>query len=51
MDWTFGKIEDSDVVDMANMTLQEDLMRELTGLRCSYAAVLIASKKMDLGYL
>ena len=38
----------SDVVDVANLTLEHDLLKHLTGLRRSYAAVLTADKKMDL---
>ena len=44
----FGKIQGSDVVDVANLTLDLDVLRELTGSRHSYAAVLTSGKKMNL---
>ena len=42
----FGKIQDSDVVDVANYTLEQDELKYLTGSGRSYAAVLTADKKM-----
>ena len=47
----FGRIQDSDVVDMANLTLEQDILRELTGSRRCYAAVLMANNNWDLQYL
>ena len=47
----FGKIQGSVVVDMANLTLQQDVLRELTGSRHLYAAVFTVNKKRDLCYL
>ena len=44
----FGKIQDSDVVDVANYTLEQDELKYLTGSGRSYAAVLTADKKNDL---
>ena len=44
----FGKIQDSDVVDVANYTLEQDESKYLTGSGRSYAAVLTANKKNDL---
>ena len=44
----FSKIQGSDVVDVANLTLEQDV---LTGTRHSYPAVLTADKKKDLRYL
>ena len=44
----FGKIQDSDVVDVANYTLEQDELKYLTGSRRSYAAVVTAGKKNDL---
>ena len=46
-----GKIQCSDVVDMANMTLEQEVMKDLTGLRRFYVALLTAAKNMDLWYL
>ena len=46
-----GKIEGNDVVDVANLTLEQDMLRELTGSRSSYAAVFTADKNRDLRYL
>ena len=34
-----------------NLTLEQDVLKELTGLRCSNADVLTADKKKDLHYL
>ena len=31
-----------------NLTLEQDVLKELMGLRCSYAVVLTANKKKDL---
>ena len=45
----FGK--NSHVVDVANLNLEQEAWRELTGLRCSYAAVLTTNKEKDLCYL
>ena len=47
----FGKIEDRDVVDVANFTLEQDIMRELMGTRHSYAAIITINKKKELRYL
>ena len=44
----FGKIKGSDVVDITNLTLEQEVSRELTESRRSYAAVLIADKNRDL---
>ena len=44
----FGKINDSDVVDVANYTLEQDELKYLTGSGRSYAAVVTAGKKSDL---
>ena len=44
----FGKINSSDVVDMANLTLEQDILNDLTGLRSSHAAVLTANKRLGL---
>ena len=43
-----GKIQDSDVVDVANYTLEQDEFKYLTGSERSFAAVLKADKKNDL---
>ena len=43
----FCKIEGSDVVDVANFTLEQDVIRELTCSRHTYAAVLTADKNRD----
>ena len=40
----FGKIHGSDVVDVANHTLEHDEIVYITGLRLSYAAVLTIDK-------
>ena len=40
-----GKINDSDVVDVANYTLEQDELKYLSGSGRSYAAVLTANKK------
>ena len=40
----FGKIQGSDVLDVANHTLEEEVLKELIGSRCSYTAVLTADK-------
>ena len=37
------------MVDIANMTLEHYVLREVTGSRCSYTAVLTANKKRDPG--
>ena len=47
----FGKIKGSDVVYIANLTLEQEVLRELTGLRRSYAAVLTADKDRDFRYI
>ena len=47
----FGKIQGSNVADMANFTIKQDVMGELTGTRRSYVAVLTADKNSDLWYL
>ena len=47
----FGKIQGSDVVNVANLTLEQDMLKDMTGSRRSYAAVLTADKKRDLCYL
>ena len=47
----FGKIEGGNVVDVANHTLEQDVFRELTGARHSYAPVFTADKDRDLLYL
>ena len=39
------------MVDVANLTLEQDVVRELKGSRHSCAAVLTADKKKDLRYL
>ena len=44
----FGKVQDSDVVDVANYTLEQDELKYLPGSGRSYAAVLTADKKNDL---
>ena len=44
----FGKIQDSDVVDIANYTLEQDELKYMTGSGRSYAAVLTADEKNDL---
>ena len=44
----FDKIQDSDVVDMGNMTLEQEVLRDLTGSRHSYVAVLTAKTKGTL---
>ena len=36
----FGKIEGSDVVDMVNLIVEQDVLKELTGSRRSYVALL-----------
>lgn len=41
----------SNVVDVANLTLEQDVLRELMGSRRAYAAVLTVNKKKDLRYL
>ena len=41
----FGKINDSDVVDVANNTLEQDESKYFTGSGRSYAAVVAAGKK------
>ena len=43
-----GKIGGSDVVDVANFTLEQDVIRDFTGTRRSYAAVLTADEDRDL---
>ena len=48
---TIGKIQGRDVVDVANMTLEQDVLKELTGSRCSYVAVLSDYKNRYLRYL
>ena len=47
----FGKIQGSDVVDVANLTLEQDILKELTGTRRYYAAVVTADKNRNLRYL
>ena len=47
----FGKIGGGDVVDVANLTLEQDVYIDLTGSRRSYAAVLTADKNKDLRYV
>ena len=42
------KIQDSDVVDVANHTIEQDELKYMTGSGRSYAAVLTADKKNDL---
>ena len=44
----FGKINDSDVVDVANNTLEQEESKYFTGSGRSYAAVVRAGKKNDL---
>ena len=44
----FGKINDSDVVDVANNTLEQEESKYFTGSGRSYAAVVAAGKKNDL---
>ena len=44
----FGKINNSDVVDVANNTLEQDESKYFTGSGRSYAAVVAAGKKNDL---
>ena len=44
----FGKINDSDVVDVANNTREQDESKYFTGSGRSYAAVAAAGKKNDL---
>ena len=39
----FGKIQGSDVVEMANLTLEQDAFKHLTGSSHSYVAVLTAT--------
>ena len=39
------------MVHMANFTLEQDVIRELMGMRPSYAAVLTADKNRDIRYL
>ena len=41
----FGKNQVSDVVDVANLTLERDVLKVMTGLTRSYAADLSADKK------
>ena len=43
-----GKIGGSDVADVANFTVEQDVIRDLTGTRRSYAAVLTADKNRNL---
>ena len=47
----FGNIQGSNVVDVANFTLKQDIMRDWTGLRRSYVAVLTADNNRDLRYI
>ena len=44
----FGKINDSDIVDVANNTLEQEESKYFTGSGRSYAAVVRAGKKNDL---
>ena len=44
----FRKVQGSDVVEVANHTLEQDELKYMTGSRRSYAAVLTADKKNDL---
>ena len=44
----FGKISDSDIVDVANNTLEQEEAKYFTGSGRSYAAVARAGKKNDL---
>ena len=44
----FRKMQDSDVVDVANYTLEQDELKYLTGSGRSYVAVVAAGKKNDL---
>ena len=47
----FGKIHGSDVVDIVNLTLEQDILKKLMGWRCSYTAALTGNKESDLCYL
>ena len=44
----FGKIGESDVVDVANLTLEQTVYTDLTSSRRSYAAVITADRNKDL---
>ena len=44
----FGKINDSDIVDVANSTLEQEESKYFTGSGRSYAAVVTAGKENDL---
>ena len=44
----FRKIQDSDVVDVANHTIEQDELKYMTGSGRSYAAAVTADKKNDL---
>lgn len=46
----YGQIQGSDVVEVANLTREQDVCRELTGSRHSYAVVFTVSRKRDLLY-
>ena len=49
LEWVLlGKIQDSDVVDVANHTVKQDELKYITGLRYSYAAVFMTDKEKDL---
>ena len=45
------KVQVSDFVDVTNMTLEQDMLRELVGLKCSYVAVVTDDNKKELWYL
>ena len=47
----FGKTKGSDAVNVANLMLEQDVLKELTGPRYSYAAGLTTDKKKDLQYV
>ena len=44
----FGKMQDRDVVDVANHTLEQNELKYVTGSRRSYVAAVTADKKNDL---
>ena len=46
-----GKIQGSDVVDFTNITLQLDMLKDMTGLTSFYAVVFTSIKKKDLSSL
>ena len=43
----FGRIGDSDVVDVANHTLEEDVLKDITEFAYSYTGTVITNKEKD----